>query len=525
MDLGELARRNARRYPEKVCLVEGNKRYTTQAFNHRVNRLANGLSGFGVVRGDRAAVLLSNCSEYVEIYLALAKIGVMAVPLNTRLNAREYIPYFKVTRPKILFVGGQLQGVAAGIRPDLDTVRHVVCVGTRKLEGGVSYENLLSDSSSSEPQVEVNENDVAAIFFTSGTTGSPKGAMWTHRNILEHLANLQIDLPFCRDDRGLVVLPMFHGPVTTPILHQLLYIGGCVVVSPYASFDPGQFLETIAQENITCTFVVPTMLVQLVNYPEVDRYRRAIRQLRQIKYAASPASAAVLKKAVGLFGPILTQGYGSTETLGGVTFLSKEDHIESPEGGRKLSSCGKEYINVHIKIVDEKGTEVLPGTVGEVLVKSDKNFVGYWEMPEESGEVLKGGWLHTSDLGMFDEERYLYLVDRKKDMIISGGENIYPAQIEEVINRHSKVKESAVVGVPDPTWGESVKAFVVLKDGESATEDEIIGICRDNLASYKKPKFVQFVDDLPRNSMGKVLKHMLREQHSTKGGGYGIPGS
>jgi acyl-CoA synthetase (AMP-forming)/AMP-acid ligase II len=230
----------------------------------------------------------------------------------------------------------------------------------------------------------------------------------------------------------------------------------------------------------------------------------------------------VLQRAVELFGPIFTQGYGLTESVGGVSFLSKEDHMESPEGSRKLSSCGREYINVHIKIVDENGTEVPPGTVGEVLVKSDKIFVGYWEMPAETQQVLKDGWLHTSDLGMFDEERYLYLVDRKKDMIISGGENIYPAEVEEVINRHVKVEESAVVGVPDPTWGELVKAVVVLKDGERATEEEIIGFCRENLASYKKPKFVQFVDGLPKNSMGKVLKHMLKEQHSVKGGGRGV---
>lgn len=522
MDIGELARRNARRYPERVCLVEGNKRYTMQAFNDRVNRLANGLSGFGVGRGDRAAILLPNCSEYVELYIALAKMGVMAVPLNTRLNAREYIRYFKITRPKVLFTGGQLQDVAAAIRPDLDTVGHVICVGTTTLEGGVSYETLVSGSSASEPSVEVDENDVATIFFTSGTTGLPKGAMWTHRNILEHLANLQINLPYARDDRGLVVLPMFHGPVTMPIVHQLLYIGASIVISPHAHFDAGQFLETIGQENITCSFIVPTMMVQLVNYPGIDAYRETIKGLRQIKYAASPASARVLQRAVELFGPIFTQGYGLTESVGGVSFLSKEDHMESPEGSRKLSSCGREYINVHIKIVDENGTEVPPGTVGEVLVKSDKIFVGYWEMPAETKQVLKDGWLHTSDLGMFDEERYLYLVDRKKDMIISGGENIYPAEVEEVLNRHVKVEESAVVGVPDPTWGELVKAVVVLKDGERATEEEIIGFCRENLASYKKPKFVQFVDGLPKNSMGKVLKHMLKEQHSVKGGGRGV---
>jgi long-chain acyl-CoA synthetase len=519
MDIGELARRNARRYPEKICLVGGNKRYTTQSFNHRTNQLANGLSQLGIRRGDRVAVLLQNCTEYCEIYFGLAKIGAIAIPLNTRLNAKEYTRYFRVTSPVAWIMGEEFQHVAAEIGLTLDTVRHVVSVGERAQEGQIPYEGLLSGSSSTEPSIEVNENDVAAIFFTSGTTGFPKGAMWTHRNLLEHMVNLQIELPFSRDDRGLIVLPMFHGPVTTPILHQLLYVGGCVVLSPYASFDPGQFLETIAQENITCTFVVPTMLVQLVNYPEIDRYRGTIKQLRQIKYAAAPASGPVLRKATQLFGPILTQGYGSTETLGGVTFLSKEDHMESPAGDRRLSSCGKEYINVHIKIVDENGMEVPPGTVGEILVKTDKNFVGYWEMPEETAQVLKDGWLYTSDLGMFDAERYLYLVDRKKDMIISGGENIYPAEIEAVINRHAKVRECAVVGVPDPTWGESIKAFVVLKDGEKATEDEIIGICLENLGRYKKPKFVHFIDELPRNSMGKVLKHVLKEQHVEKGGG------
>lgn len=513
MDLGELPRRNARRYPEKHCLVWGNKRYTTRSFNERINQLANGLSWLGISKGDRVAVLLQNCSEYIEIYFGLAKLGAIAVPLNTRLNPREYARYFKITSPAAWIVAEQFQHVAAEIGPDLDTVRQTIWVGNTAQKDQISYESLLSESPTSEPSVDVDEDDAATIFFTSGTTGFPKGAMWTHRNILEQMVNLQIDLPFSRDDRGLIVLPMFHGPVTIPILHQLIYVGGCVVLSPYASFDPGQFLETIAREKITCTFIVPTMLVQLVNYAEIDRYRETIKQLKQIKYAAAPASAPVLRRAIELFGPILTQGYGSTETVGGVTFLSKEDHILSPNGDRKLSSCGKEYINVHVKIVDENDTEVPSGTVGEILIKADKNFVGYWKMPEETAQVLKNGWLRTTDLGMFDAERYLYLVGRKKDMIISGGENIYPAEIEEIINRHTKVKESAVIGVPDYTWGESVKAFVVLKDGEKATQEEIVGICLENLGSYKKPKFVQFVDELPRNSMGKVLKHVLKEQY------------
>ena len=525
MDLGELPRRNARRYPDAFCLAEDNKRYTFQEFNERVNLLANGLSRLGVEKRDRVAVLSSNCSEYVEIYFGLAKIGAIIVPLNTRLNPKEYIRYFDITSPRVLITGEQFRDAVAEIRPSLGTVRHFVSVGGSQGREGIPYEELLFDTPPSEPSSDATENDIAAIFFTSGTTGVPKGAMWTHRNVLEQMVNLQIDLPFSKDDRGLIVLPMFHGPVTIPILHQLFYIGGSVVISPYGRFDPEAFLETIKQEKITCTFIVPTMLVQLVNYPGIERYRGALNQLRQIKYAASPASARVLERAIELFGPILTQGYGSTETVGGVSFLSKEDHVESEGRDRKLTSCGKEYINVHIKIVDENGKEVPPRTVGEILVKSDKNFVGYWEMPEETDQVLKEGWLHTSDLGMFDEERYLYLVDRKKDMIISGGENIYPAEIEDVINRHVKVKESAVVGIPDAMWGESVKAFVILKDGERTSADEIIDFCRQNLASYKKPKFVEFVDELPKNSMGKVLKYLLRGKHSLGGGDSAISGS
>lgn len=414
MDLGELPRRNARRYPGKICLVDKGRRYTTESFNERVNRLANGLGRLGINRGDRVAILLQNCSEYVETYFGAAKAGAIVVPLNTRLNAKEYDKYLEITVPSALVTGEQFQDVTAKIGHGGPIVRQVISVGNVTHKGGIPYESLLSGSSPSEPSMEVSEDDVAAIFFTSGTTGFPKGAMWTHRNILEQMVNLQIELPFSLDDTGLVVLPMFHGPVTIPILHQLLYIGGGIVISPYASFNPGQFLDTIAREKITCTFLVPTMLVQLVECGEIDRYRESIKQLRQIKYAASAASKSVLKKAVDLFGPILTQGYGMTETLGGVTFLPKEDHAHSSDNERRLSSCGKEYINVHVKIVNENGNEVPHGEVGEILVKADKNFVGYWEMPEESAQVLKSGWLHTSDLGMFDEERYLYLVDRKK---------------------------------------------------------------------------------------------------------------
>ena len=519
MDLGELPRRNARRYHDKICLVEGDKRYTFQEFNERINRLGNGLLDLGVRKGDRVPILLSNCSEYAELYFGLAKIGAIIVPLNYRLNPREYTSYFDICRSNTIIFGEQFLNDIQESRPFLRTVRQFIIVGKSKTEEIISYDDLLFNSSHSEPIAEVDEQDVAAIFFTSGTTGFPKGAMWTHRNIMEQIVNLQIDLPFSRDDIALIVLPMFHGPVTIPLLHQLFYIGGCINVSPTLHFDPGSFLETILKKGITCTFIVPTMLFQLINFPEIDFYRESIKKLRQIKYAAAPSSVDVLKRAIQLFGPIFTQGYGLTETIGGVTFLAKKDHIQkdgedSRELNRRLRSCGREYVNTHIKIVGDDGMEVSTGQVGEVIVKSDKNFIGYWEMPEETEKVLKGGWLYTGDLGMLDEKGYLYVVDRKKDLIISGGENLYPAEIEETINGNPKVKESAVIGVPDTLWGESVKAFVVLKEGEKATPEEIIAHCQQELASYKKPRFVEFVDDLPKNSMGKILKYLLREKRS-----------
>jgi acyl-CoA synthetase (AMP-forming)/AMP-acid ligase II len=519
MDLGELPRRNARRHPHKISLVEGDKRYTFHEFNERINRLGNGLLDLGVSKGDRVAILLSNCSEYAELYFGLAKIGAIIVPLNFRLKPKEYLPYFNTCQCNAIVFGELFTNDIQEIRPSLRAVKHFITVGKSTMGEAITYDDLLSNSPELEPIMEINEQDVAAIFFTSGTTGFPKGAMWTHRNILEQIVNLQIDLPFSRDDIGLILLPMFHGPVTIPLLHQLFYIGGSIIISSSPHFDPRSFLETILNNGVTCTFIVPTMLFQLVNFPEIDFYRDAVKKLRQIKYAAAPASVDVLKRAVQLFGPIFTQGYGLTETIGGVTFLAKEDHTQkdgkdSAELNRRLRSCGREYINTHIKIVGDDGREVPAGKVGEIIVKGDKNFIGYWEMPEETEKVLKGGWLYTGDLGMLDEEGYLYVVDRKKDLIISGGENLYPAEIEEAINRNPKVKESAVIGVPDPLWGESVKAFVVLKEGEKAIPEEIIAHYEKELASYKKPRFVEFLEGLPKNSMGKILKYLLREKGS-----------
>lgn len=518
MDLGDLPRRNARRDPQKICLVEGRKRYTFHEFNQRVNRLAHGLLDLGVGKGDRVAILLYNCSEYTELYFGLAKIGAIIVPLNYRLKAKEYVSYCNICQCSVFIFGEKFINEIEEIRSSLEMVKHFIMVGESPKGEGIPYEKLVKNSSYLESIGEVNENDVAAIFFTSGTTGFHKGAMWTHRNILDQIVNLQIDLPFNRKDVGLIVLPMFHGPVTIPLLHQLFYIGGRVVISLSPHFDPKDFLETILQEGVTCTFIVPTILVQLINFPGIDFYGEAIKQLRQIKYAGAPTSLDILKKAIEMFGPVFTQGYGLTETIGGVSFLAREDHIlkEGKDLDRRLRSCGREYINTHIKIVDDYSKEVPPETVGEIIVRSDKNFIGYWGMPEETEKVLRGGWLYTGDLGMFDEEGYLYIVDRKKDLIISGGENIYPMEIEEIINRHPKVKESAVIGVPDPLWGESAKAFVVLKKGEKATPDEIIDHCEKELASYKKPKMVEFMEDLPKNSIGKVLKHLLREKDSRK---------
>lgn len=514
MNIGEIATRNARRHPKKLAIVENDYRCNFLEFNNRVNRLANSLSSLGVEKGDRVAIVLKNCHEYVEILFAAAKIGAITVPINFRLKEKEIRYQLTNSGSRVLFFGSEHLEIAKNLRDGSD-IKIEPNVSVRCFDNEMTgYEDLLSPGTSTEPQTKVEDEDIISIMYTSGTTGVPKGAVWTHKNILDTILNLIVAHGTNSEDKSLLIAPLFHGAITVPMLHQFFFLGATVVLYHKDSFEADDVFEIIEREKITATFMVPTMVEMIIDNPNVKNYD--LNSLKNCKYAGAAIHTNTLLKAIKVFGPIFDHGYGITETTGGVTVLRKEEHRieEGNDQERIIWSAGKEYINVHVRIVDKDGCDVQPGDTGEIIVRGDKVFRGYWKLPTETEKVLKDGWYFTGDLGKLNAEGYLYIVGRKKDMIISGGENIYPAEIEEAIISHPAVKDVSVIGIPNRKWGEEVCAVVVLSENTKSSEDEIIKYCEERLASYKKPKSVHFVDSLPINTMGKVDKSLLKKLFS-----------
>jgi len=510
MVLGELARRNARRYPKKTAVVFENNRYTFKEFNCRVNGLANALLDMGVCKGDRIAVLLDSCHQYIEIYWAGPKAGIVVAPLNPSLTAQDLAYIINDSEANTLILGQNYVELVNSIRSNLPTIKNLIIVGTA-FEGMKGYEDLISKHSSDEPSVEIDENDIAYLLYSSGTTGLPKGVMITHRQAIETALNYILVPRLTHDDITLVVLPThWAGPLYVAILTHF-YLGGTIVV--LKEFNPQAALETIERERVTHIFIASPLLASLLEYPQLNKYD--FKSLRRVLIGGSATPEELLKQAIATFGNIFINGYGLVEQ-GSLTFLLQEDMaLEGPEKKKRLRSCGKEALNVRVRVVNEEEQDVPPGEVGEVISQGDNVMKGYWKMPEMTAETLRGGYLHTGDLATVDEEGYIYLMGRKKDTIISGGRSIYPTEIEEVIYHHPSIAEVAVIGVPDKELGEAIKAIVVLKGGKKATEEEIIDLCRQNLADYAIPKSVNFVTELPRNPAGKVLRRVLKEEYST----------
>jgi len=509
MLLKDMLGRSVKFYPDKTAIAFEGSRHTYQEFNKRVNRLANALINLGVKEGDRVPVLQDNCHQYIELYFAIPKIGAVIVPLNYRLGTRELLHILNDIEPEVMFVGKDFLNVTDSIKPELKkSIRKYICIEGPH-EGMESYENLLGDSSETEVDCKVSEDDVAFQIYTSGTTGKPKGAMLTHRNVVSNTITATLERKRFEPDIYLGVVPVFH--VAVENILQMLYVGGTVIL--LKQFDPKTVLEMIERKKVTYVTLVPAMINFLLDYPDIDKYD--LSSLSLLFYGASPMPVDRLKKAMAVFKCDFMQTFGQTEASPMISILRPDDHIPdgSEEEVKRLASCGRRAFNVEVKIVDEDDNKVAAGEVGEILAKGHNVMKGYWNMPEETAKTLRNGWLHTGDMGRMDDEGYIYIVDRKKDMIISGGENIYPKEIEEVLYTHPSILEAAVIGVPDEKWGEAVKAVVVLKEGEKVTEDEIIEFCKKNLAGYKKPKSVNFIDTLPRTPSGKVLKPELREKY------------
>ena len=502
--------RNALLYSNQEAFVCGTERITFSEFNVRVNNLIHALYEMGVRKGDVIGILSWNCLEYADVYGVAMKGGFIASPFNPRLQANELEYIINYSEANTLFVGPELLEVANSLRPRLPKVRNFISFES-SAPSMIAHHDLLASQQGQEPDVQVDEDDPVCIIYTSGTTGVPRGTLYTQRRFMEDSKTLVIDMGLQPGDKRVLITPLFHIAGNTHF-RSFLYIGGCNIILKF--FDPAATLQIIQDERATHMDLVPTHLIAMLNLPDLNKYD--ISSMKFLWYGASPMPLEVLKKGMKVFGPIFAQGYGQSESGPAISHLSKEDHnvLDRPEEEqKKLMSAGRPDIGVQVRIVDDEGNDVEPGEVGEIIVRSKQIMVEYWHKPDDTRANLIKGWLHTGDMGYYDEEGYIYIVDRKKDMIISGGENVYPREVEEILYRHPAVLEATVIGIPDPYWVERVHAIVVLKEGASLTADELIAFCKKNLAGYKAPKSVEYVNSLPKNPAGKILKRELREKY------------
>jgi acyl-CoA synthetase (AMP-forming)/AMP-acid ligase II len=500
--IGEFLARWSRREPSREAVIYLEKRLTYRELNERANRLANGLQSLGVGRSDKIALLMKNCSQIIESYCAIGKLGAVAVPLNFRLAGPEIVYQVNNSDSSILIYGLEFHDLLNSIRGQMTHVESYICIDDTGDENTIGYEKLLNASGSDEPMLPVNDDDPAFIMYTSGTTGRPKGAVLTHKSMLLNALLSTLEVPGSPNERCLCTAPLFHVAALSTYLKMLL-VGGAVIIRDH--FDPEDTLQQIEKEGITYLFLVPTMWISLLDNPNLGNYETS--SLRRALTGASVMPIEVKLKILETFPNIrVTDSFGQTE-MGPVTTVLKPKDVV-----RKPGSVGQPYFLIETRIVDKDGNDVPQGQVGEIIYRGPTTMKEYYKNPEATTEAMRDGWFHSGDLVRADEEGFIHVVDRSKDMIISGGENIYAMEVEATLCRHPAVREAAVIGVPDPKWGEAVTAVVVVREGFEATGGEIIEHCRQNLASYKKPKSVEFVDALPRNATGKVLKFRLKER-------------
>jgi acyl-CoA synthetase (AMP-forming)/AMP-acid ligase II len=508
----DIVYRNAILYPDSEAFACGSERINFKRFNEKVNRLIHGLQALGIQKGDVIGILSWNRLEYPEVFGAAMKGGFVLAHFNFRLQAEELTDLINDSEARVVFLGPEFVETIDGIHKHLSKTEFFLAFGNA--EGKMmAYKELLESHSREEPEPGVREEDPLVIFYTSGTTGIPRGAIYTHKQKLENARIKALDIGIEFGDRHLVVLPMFHIGGDSHIWPFFL-MGGCNVIMPLPSFDPAAMLQTIAEEQITDVHIVPTQLISLLNLPDIKRHN--LQKLKRVWYAASPMPTEVLKRGLSVFGPIFIQGYGLTESGPHTTVLSRAAHRAfegDPEEQKVLASCGQPCLGVHLRIVDEEDNDLPPGQIGEIIVQSDRIMVEYWRKPDETNEAIRDGWLYTGDMGYYDEKGFIYIADRKNDMIVTGGENIYPKEVEDVLYRYPAVKEAAVIGIPDAYWIERVHALVVLEENAQAEEEDIISFCRKHMAHYKSPKSVEFVESLPKNPQGKILKKEIRKRY------------
>ncbi len=500
MNLASLLFDVARRLPQQPAVSDDRHAWNYGEFAQRVARLAGGLRARGLVPGDRVLLSLENCGEFFELLFGCWAAGLCAVPANARLHPREVQYLAENSRARLLVASPGLAEALGPLAGAVDSLDEVISART------AAYDALLTRAEPMRPEPGM-PTDHAWLFYTSGTTGRPKGAVLTHRNLLFMSQCYYADIdPLDERDTHLLAAPVSHGAGLYAL--PFLLKGAHQIVLPH--FDVADILEMIRRHPRVSLFAAPTMLTRLAHAPEIAGADLA--NLKTIYYGGGPMYVADLEKALLLFGPRLYQLFGQGESPMTITGLSQRIHAESghPRWRERLGSCGVPRTGVLVRVVDDNDNELPPGEIGEVATRSDCVMEGYWENLAANAETLRGGWLHTGDLGSIDDDGFLTLRDRSKDMIISGGSNIYPREIEEVLLRHPDLVEAAIVGRPHPEWGEEVVAFVVAKPGASIKESALDRLCLDHIARFKRPRQYRFVDSLPKNNYGKVLKTELR---------------
>ena len=492
------------------CVLQENRTLNYAQMFERVNRLANALVKAGLGVGDRFALLSKNSIEMVMIYLAASRVGAVSVPLNWRLAATEWAYIIDNADAKLIIAESEFCSGIDSVREKLPSVSLAIAVGLQSQdEDWIDFNAWWEASPATALRSNICEDDVLYQMYTSGTTGRPKGAMLTHRSVLSN--SIQC-MPFFSGKlqvgkRALIVMPMFHAGGASTVFGALI-AGATLVI--HSDFSPIRLAEALSGQRIDLVNLVPAMIqAMLVHVPDLKD--RDFSNLEVIIYGASAIAEDTLRRAMDIFQCDFYQGYGQTESSAGLAFLTAEDHrraLESQPG--LLLSAGRAMVGTQLRIVSRDGDELPMGEVGEIIASGPQLMKGYWKMPEANAAALVDGWLYTGDAAYMDEDGYIYIQDRIKDMVVSGGENIYPSEIENVLVDHPAITDAAVIGVPDAKFGEALLAVLVLRDGEKLEAEEIITFCRSQLGGYKVPRLFTFVEELPRNASGKVLKKVLR---------------
>jgi acyl-CoA synthetase (AMP-forming)/AMP-acid ligase II len=502
--------------PDRSFLVFEGQHLSFAHFNERVNKLANALQRLDVKKGDRIGMLHINCPQYVEAYFASAKIGAIFVPLNFRAKANELAYMIGNTEAKVLLAGFRYTDIMREILPALPCIKTCISVDARA-GGNLFYGDLIDSSDSQETTVDILDEDITVIMYTAGTTGRPKGVPLRHSGftsyILENVSPADPEV----EERNLLSVPLYHVAGMQAMLAGA-YGGRTLVLM--RQFEVKEWLMTAQEQQVERAMLVPTMLKWIIDDPDFQAYD--LTHLKVVTYGAAPMPLNVVKKAVALMpGVQFINAFGQTETASTITVLGPDDHridgtaAEKEKKIKRLaSSIGKPLPDIQLQIVDEQGKVLPAGQVGEIYARGPRIMTGYWGDVEKSARTItKDGWLQTGDKGWMDDEGYIYLAGRGDDMIIRGGENISPEEVEDILHSHPKIEEAAVIGIPDAEWGQEVGAVVVTKGGENLDPAEIMEYCRSRLAGFKRPRSIFFVDALPRNHMGKVLKKELREKY------------